>query len=91
MVHHMEGKEIGILSMTYNPTKPEVTTPLLGVQHESANITSTMHVHVSKDECVEVSILHGDAKDLDAITQRIMALKGVDNVKLTTIKRKEEM
>jgi metal-responsive CopG/Arc/MetJ family transcriptional regulator len=37
MVHHVEGKQIGVLSMTYDHTKPGVVTSLLNVQHEFAN------------------------------------------------------
>jgi CopG family nickel-responsive transcriptional regulator len=90
MVHHMEGKEIGILSLIYDPTKPDISNHLLRIQHESLNITSAMHVHLSEDECVEVSILHGDAKSFNAITERLMKIKGISNVKMTTIKKKEE-
>jgi CopG family nickel-responsive transcriptional regulator len=87
----MEGKEIGILSMTYDPTKPEISNHLLRIEHSTAIFTSAMHVHVSDDECVEVSVLHGDEKSFKEITERLTKIKGINNVKMTTIKKKEEV
>jgi CopG family nickel-responsive transcriptional regulator len=40
---------------------------------------------------MEVLILQGDGKEVKAIAERIMALKGMKNVKLTTIKPGQEV
>ncbi len=88
----VEGERIGILSMTYDHSQRGLVTSLLDLEHEFTSITrSAVHVHISHDECMEVLILCGDGKDVRAIAERIMALKGVKNVKLTTIRPGQEV
>jgi CopG family nickel-responsive transcriptional regulator len=88
----VEGERIGVLSMTYDHSQRGLVTSLLDLEHEFTNITrSAVHVHISHDECMEVLILHGDGKDIKAIAERIIALKGIKNVKLTTIKPGQEI
>lgn len=87
----VEGERIGILSMTYDHSQRGLVTSLLDAEHEFSTITrSAVHVHISHDECMEVLILQGEGKDVKAIAERIMALKGVKNVKLTTIRPGQE-
>ncbi|KCZ73545.1 putative transcriptional regulator with CopG/Arc/MetJ DNA-binding domain and metal-binding domain [Candidatus Methanoperedens nitroreducens] len=88
----VEGERIGILSMTYDHSQRGLVTSLLDLEHEFSVITrSAVHVHISHDECMEVLILQGEGKDVRTIAERVMALKGVKNVKLTTIKPGQEM
>jgi CopG family nickel-responsive transcriptional regulator len=88
----VEGERVGILSMTYDHSQRGLVTSLLDIEHEFSDITrSGVHIHISHDECMEVLILHGEGKDVKAIAERIMALKGVKNVKLTTIKPGQEV
>jgi CopG family nickel-responsive transcriptional regulator len=88
----VEGERIGILSMTYGHSQRGLVTSLLDMEHEFTAITrSAVHVHISHDECMEVLILHGDGKDVKAIAERIIALKGIKNVKLTTIRPGQEV
>jgi CopG family nickel-responsive transcriptional regulator len=88
----VEGERIGILSMTYDHSQRGLVSSLLDMEHEFTNITrSAVHVHMGHDECMEVLILQGDGKEVKAIAERIMALKGMKNVKLTTIKPGQEV
>jgi len=87
----VEGERIGILSMTYDHSQRGLVTSLLDMEHEFTAITrSAVHVHISHDECMEVLLLQGEGKDVRAITEQVMALKGVKNVKLTTIRPGQE-
>jgi len=88
----VEGERIGILSMTYDHSQRGLVTSLLDLEHEFSAITrSAVHVHISHDECMEVVILRGEGEDVRAIAERVMALKGVKNVKLTTIRPGQEV
>jgi CopG family nickel-responsive transcriptional regulator len=83
----VEGERIGILSLTYDHSQRGLLSLLIDTEHEFSKITrSSVHVHISHDECMEVLILQGDGKEVKATAERIMSLKGVKNVKLTTIK-----
>lgn len=88
----VQGERIGILSMTYDHSQRGVVTSLLDIEHEFSGITrSAVHVHISHDECMEVLMLHGEGRDVKAVAEKIMALKGIKNVKLTTIKPGQEV
>jgi CopG family nickel-responsive transcriptional regulator len=88
----VQGERIGILSMTYDHSQRGLVTTLLDIEHEFSGITrSATHVHISHDECMEVLILHGDGKEVKAIAEKIIALKGIKNVKLTTIRPGQEV
>ena len=88
----VEGERIGILSLTYDHSQRGLLSSLIEVEHEFLNITrSSVHIHISHDECMEVLILRGDGKEVKSTAERIMSLKGVKNVKLTTIKPGQEI
>ena len=88
----VEGERIGILSMTYDHSQRGLVTSLLDIEHEFSTITkSSVHVHINHEECMEVVIRRGEGRDVKSIAERIMALKGVQNVKLTTIRPGQEV
>ncbi len=88
----VEGERVGILSLTYDHSHRGLVASLIDVQHEFSNIIrSSVHVHISHDECMEVLILRGEGKDVKAVAERIMAQKGVKNVKLTTVRPGQEL
>ncbi len=90
-MREVEGERIGILSMTYDHSQRGLVSSLLDIEHEFSAITrSAVHVHISHDECMEVLLLQGEGKDVRAIAERVMALKGVKNVKLTTVRPGQE-
>ncbi len=87
----VQGERIGILSMTYDHLQRGVVTSLLDIEHEFSGITrSSVHVHISHNECMEVLLLQGDGKEIKSVAEKIIALKGVKNVKLTTIRPGQE-
>ncbi len=88
----VEGERVGILSLTYDHSHRGLVASLIDVQHEFSNIIrSSVHVHINHDECMEVLILRGEGKDVKAVAERIMAQKGVKNVKLTTVRPGQEL
>lgn len=88
----VQGERIGILSMTYDHSQRGLVTSLLDIEHEFSGITrSAVHVHLSHDECMEVIILQGDGREIKGIAEKIIALRGIKNVKLTTIRPGEEV
>ncbi len=87
----VEGERIGILSMTYDHSQHGLVNSLMDLEHEFTVITrSAVHVHISHDECMEVLLIQGDGKDVRAVAERVMALRGMKNVKLTTIRPGQE-
>jgi len=82
----VKGERIGVISLTYNHEQHGLVDALADAQHEHLDvIRSSMHIHVDKRTCLEIIALHGDVEDLKGVAESLMALKGVEHLKLTTI------
>jgi CopG family nickel-responsive transcriptional regulator len=44
-----------------------------------------MHIHLSKDKCLEIIAVKGKAGEIKSLSQELMTKKGVKQLKLTTI------
>lgn len=81
----VEGERVGVITIVYSHNQRGLVDNLTDIQHEFGNIiNSSLHVHLDKDNCLEVLILRGEGKDVRRAAERMMALKGVKHVKLTT-------
>lgn len=88
----VEGERVGTISLVYDHNQRGLVNSLLDVEHEfSEIIRSSLHMHINHDMCMEVLLVRGDAREVKAVTEKIMALRGVKHVKLTTIVPEEEI
>lgn len=75
---------IGTLTLVYNHHVRQVNDRLTEMQHGHHNqIVSTIHVHLDHDNCLEVLILKGRAREVQQIAEALIATKGVRHGKLT--------
>jgi len=82
----VEGDRIGIVSLLYDHDQRGLVNNLIDIQHDNSDLTqSSVHVHIDDHNCLEIMTLRGDAKNIKAFAEKMMALKGVKHVKLTTI------
>ena len=80
-----EGEIVGVVYVVYDHTVKGVSDAIIDLQHEFLNIiTTTMHIHLSKDYCLEIILVRGEMKDVKGLVDKAMAIKGVMNVKLVT-------
>ena len=76
---------MGVITIVYSHAQRGLEDNLTEVQHEFGDIIkSSMHVHLDHDNCLEVVVLRGEGKDVKIAAEKMMALKGVKHVKLTT-------
>jgi CopG family nickel-responsive transcriptional regulator len=54
-------------------------------------IKSSVHVHLDHDNCLEIIMLQGEGQQVKLVAEKMMALKGVKHVKLTTISPNAEL
>ena len=81
-----EGKLMGALVLLYYFNKPALLNTIMQIQHEFENvIASSMHVHLTKDKCLEIIAIKGSAERAKSLMQRLMARKGVKQVKFAAI------
>lgn len=84
-MNEMEGERIGVITAIYDHHFTGVMEDLMDIQHEYTKyITSTMHLHMTEKYCMEVIVVHGDVNFIRNLTEKIMRLKGVEHVKLTS-------
>lgn len=80
-----EGEIVGVVYIIYDRTVKGVSDAIIDIQHEFLDvITTTMHIHLSKDYCLEIILVKGDMKRVKALIDKAMAIKGVMSVKLIT-------
>lgn len=79
-----KGEKVGVITLIYNHHQHGLVDTLTDLQHKfSKLIESSLHVHLDEDNCIEVVLVRGDAKDVKTLVEKTMALKGVKHVKLT--------
>ena len=80
MEEHAEGHCIATLSYIYNP---ELASCITATQRSHRDlIVSTMDVHMDRDNCLEVTILSGTARNVRNFANHIIAMQGVHQGKL---------
>jgi CopG family nickel-responsive transcriptional regulator len=80
-----EGEIVGVVYIIYDHTVKGVSDAIIDIQHEFLDvITTTLHIHLSKDYCLEMILVKGDMKKVKKLVDKAMTIKGVSNVKLIT-------
>lgn len=80
------GLRQGVITIVYDHHQRGLAGAITDIEHDCMNlIQASLHSHVSHTRCVEVLLVKGDAKDVKTVAERLMAQKGVETVKLTTI------
>lgn len=76
---NLEGqKGYGVLSYVYEHNTRDLAGRLTTAQHNHHGlITSTLHVHLNHDDCLEVSILKGNLEDIQHFSSEVTSQRGV--------------
>ena len=78
-----QGPVVGTLTLVYDHHVREVSERLVALQHDHEELVhSTMHVHLSHRMCLEVIVLRGRPKDIQALADRLIAARGVKHGRL---------
>jgi CopG family transcriptional regulator, nickel-responsive regulator len=69
---------VGTLTLVYDHHVRDLTEKLTELQHDLGDrVRSTLHIHLDHALCLEVVVMHGRSDELQDISERIIALKGV--------------
>jgi CopG family transcriptional regulator, nickel-responsive regulator len=75
---------VGTVTLVYDHHVRMLNDKLTDMQHDAHhNILSTMHVHLDHDNCLEVLVVKGKAKDVRRIADGLTSVKGVKFGQLT--------
>ncbi len=74
----------GSILLFYDHHKRNLLEELTKAQHEMHdNIMSTTHFHLDHNNCLELIIVKGKAKDIQQLSNKLTSLKGVQYGKFT--------
>ena len=74
---------VGTLTLVYDHHIPNLSEKLTEIQHRAGTmVLAATHVHLDHHYCLEVVIMRGKSKELQAIADGILALRGVELGKL---------
>jgi CopG family nickel-responsive transcriptional regulator len=66
------------LTLVYDHHVRDLTDRLTSLQHElGERVRATMHVHIDERHCLEVVVMKGRSDELQRISERILATRGV--------------
>ena len=79
---------IGSLTVLYDHDEVHGAEDFVDIQHQAQHkgdidVTATLHIHVDHDHCLEVVILRGRAGAIEALSDQLLALKGIKHGQLT--------
>jgi CopG family transcriptional regulator, nickel-responsive regulator len=74
---------VGTLTLVYDHHVPNLAQKLTEVQHTAgAMVLAATHVHLDDQYCLEVIIMRGRGKEIQAVADGMLALRGVELGKL---------
>ena len=84
-MNQMEGERVGVITVIYDHHYVGVMEAMTDIQHEyRQQISASLHIHMNDKYCLEVIIVKGDVIYIRDLTEKLMILKGVEHVKLTS-------
>lgn len=70
------GEIVGAIVLLYYVDKPSLLNQIIHVQHEFEDvICSSMHVHLTRDKCLEIIAVKGNAQEIKQLTQEFISKK----------------
>jgi CopG family nickel-responsive transcriptional regulator len=84
LVKDEDAEVVGTITLVYPHHKGNVQENLMEIQHEHhASISSTIHVHLDLEKCLEVLVVWGRVGDVKRLSDALTSVKGVLHGKLT--------
>ncbi|MDQ1280740.1 MAG: CopG family transcriptional regulator, nickel-responsive regulator [Thermoproteota archaeon] len=80
------GKGVGVIVLSYDHEAKDIEGALMDTQHRFEKIiTSSMHVHLNKNNYLEIIAVNGPASDVQNMAQELKTKKGVNQLKLAIV------
>ena len=79
-----DSEVVGVVTMVYDHHRSQLQERITELQHDFYElITSTTHIHMDHHNCLEVTIVKGIASQVQELSGRLIALRGVKDGSLT--------
>jgi len=89
----VEGRETaGAITLVYDHHRRELVRKLTDIQHDFHHmIISTQHIHLDHDNCLEIIAVRGKPRDVEELSDRLKAVKGIKHGTLSLSSTGKEM
>lgn len=79
-----DSEVVGVVTLVYDHHQAQLQERITDLQHNYYRlITSTTHVHMDHHNCLEVTIVKGNAAVVQELSESMIALRGVKSGNLT--------
>ncbi len=79
-----KGVVVGALTMMYDHHTSGLSVSLNELQHDYFDIiSSTIHVHMDHDNCLEILAVKGDASRIKDLSNALSVIRGIKQIKLS--------
>ncbi|MEM2855710.1 MAG: nickel-responsive transcriptional regulator NikR [Candidatus Nitrosocaldaceae archaeon] len=80
-------KGVGSIGLLYNPHSRNIEKSITLIQHNYNKIvTSTIHIHLDENNCLENIIVRGDVKSIKRLVKELSENKGIKSIKVNFVK-----
>jgi CopG family nickel-responsive transcriptional regulator len=80
----IRGVKVGSIILIYNHEMRGPEADLTDTQHQfSSIICASMHVHISREKCLETIAIKGSAEEIKRLVEKLRARRGVEEVRLS--------
>lgn len=84
------GDQIAVITMIYDHDQRGLVSTLTNIQHKySYIINSTIHIHIDPHNCLEVTVVRGNASIIKEFMDSMMVQHGVQHVKIFSISKQK--
>ena len=81
-----EGNVAGAVTMIYDHETRDLVGELTHIQHDHVEvITSTTHVHLDHDNCLEILAVKGETGKIQELIQSLRIVRGVKQLKFSIL------
>jgi CopG family nickel-responsive transcriptional regulator len=78
----------GVLTLVYDHHVRDLTERLTEIQHGlGERVRSTLHIHLDEHRCLEVIVMQGRSDELQGISEKLLATRGVKQGGMEVITR----
>ena len=79
----LKGFMVGVIVILYSHGVRQLESDLTETQHDfSSVVCASMHIHVSKEKCLEAIAVNGESEKIKQLLLVLKARKGVESVRL---------
>ncbi len=79
-----DSQVVGTVTLVYDHHVRMLNEKLIDMQHDHHRlILSTLHVHLDHDNCLEVLVVRGTARQVQKVAEALISTKGVKHGRLT--------